>query len=590
MSNTHGLLLARKDLEFSTAKIKSYDSRRYILEDIISRTNQHRNIIECLASVENWLTYSIFMPLADCNLEQYMEQNPFLHSTTVEKAILMERAVGLAEAVIYLQDELESPTYGKLSCFSLDLKPRNILVVTEPDDGKQRWKLSSFGMSLKTATRIRDRNTATQLSLRRRSSQSEIVHEINTLFRRRPRESGTGSIIDYTGSLRGDKTYLAPEVCLKDYPVYKESDLWSLGCVLSVLLSYLQGGNAAVREFAQLREASGVDTFFIFPNKPTVYGSGLSDFKLSDAVREWRIKLLLRTESMLRNEAAVFTSLIRYLDRKVLIVDPKRRRQTTVSDVRDQLVNACNDFYNAANASSTVHQPSNSRIRSLGMRKWLRRRLDGKQHAKEEYLLREEVGGGSNLVTVEALRIPIEEHRSPFGDNGYPSNEGHLELPDDQEHDDDILNAPKKSPGDGATTDLSRRDDDDSVWLVDDGSMSSSAPSIHSHAESGIEEEIPVTEPPSMDDVDNEDQAEEDLDIEHGTAPEPEVLSQEDKRRVIGTNLPWMIDKVFESLSIVYWEPPIPKDRVRARWKCVSIAVPGCILKLSFTDLWRTSL
>jgi serine/threonine protein kinase len=570
MSNTHGLLLARKDLELSTTEIKSYDDRRHILEDIISSTNQHSNIIECLASVENWLTYSIFMPLADCNLEQYMEQNPFLHSTTVEKAILMERAVGLAEAVIYLQDELESPTYGKLSCFSLDLKPRNILVVTEPDDGKQRWKLSSFGMSLKKATRIRERKTATQLYSRRRSSQTEIVHEINTLFRRRPRESDTGSIIDYIGSLRGDKTYLAPEVCLKDYPVYKESDLWSLGCILSVLLSYLQGGNAAVREFAQLREASGVDTFFIFPNKPTFYGSGLSDFKLSDAVREWRIKLLLRTGPMLRNEAAVFTSLIEYLDRKVLIVDPKRRRQTTVRDVRDQLINACNDFHNAANASSIAHQPSNSRIRSLGMRKWLRRRLDGKQHAKEEYLLREEVGGGSSLVTVEAFRIPIEEHRSPFGDNGYPTNEKYLELPGAQNHKEDIFTSPKKGNNDQTLADLDG-EDEESVWLEYDGSIASAAPSIHSHEESGIEEEIPVTEPPLMDDVDDEDQAEEDLDIEYGGAPEPEIPFQEDKRRVISTDLPWIIDKVFESLSVIHWEPPIPKGCVRARWICVSM-------------------
>jgi serine/threonine protein kinase len=497
MSNTHGLRLARKDLELNPTEIRSYDDRRNILQEIISNTKQHSNIIQCLASMENGWTYSIFMPLAECNLEQYMGHGSFTHSAAAEKARLIERFVGLVGAVVYLQDELESSTYGKLSCFSLDLKPRNILVVTVPGDGKQRWKLSNFGMSLTKVTRVRERKTATQLFSSRGSSQGEIVHEMNTLFLKRLRESDIGSIIDDSGISHGHGTYLAPEVCISGFPIYKESDLWSLGCILSVLLSYLQGGTAAVQKFDRVRVASGVETFFTFPKKKRIfYGSDLSDIKLSNAVREWHNKLLLRTESMPRDEAAIFRSLIEYLDRKVLIVDPKRRRQTTVRNFRDQLVYAYKDFHNAANASSTAHQPSNSRIRSLGMRKWLRRRLDGKQHAKEEYLLREELGGGSNLVTVEAFRIPIEEHRSPFGDNGYPSNEGHLELPDDQEHEDDIFNAPEKSPGDWAITDLSRRDDDDSVWLVDDSSMSSAAPSIHSHAGSGIEEEIPRTRDP----------------------------------------------------------------------------------------------
>jgi serine/threonine protein kinase len=567
MSNTHGLRLARKDLELSPTEIRSYDDRRNILQEIISNTKQHSNIIQCLASMENGWTYSIFMPLAECNLEQYMEHGSFTHSAAAEKARLIERFVGLVGAVVYLQEELEPSKHGKLSCFGLNLKPRNILVVTGPDDGKERWKLSSFDKASVKVVRSWERDPETGLSVRRGPIEAEMVHDIKTLFRRRLPRLVVGSTTGHTISPRDSGTFLAPEACIMGYTVHKESDLWSLGCILSVLLSYLYGGQAAVQEFAQLRAG---ETFFTC--RRSLSGPSLKDVELSGAVREWHKNLLLRTESLPRDEAVVFKSLIKYLDRKVLIVDPKRRRQTTARDVRDQLVNACNDFHNAANASSTAHQPSNSRIRSLGMRNWLRRRLDGKQHAKEEYLLREEVGGGSNLVTVEAFRIPIEEHRSPFGDNGYPSNEGHLELPDDQEHEDDIFNAPEKSPGNWAITDSSSRgDDDDSVWLVDDSSMSSAAPSIHSHADTGIEEEIPRTERPTMDDVDDGHQAGEDLDVEYGGAPEPEIPFQEDKRRFISTDLPWMIDKVFESLSVIHWEPPIPKGCVRARWICVSM-------------------
>jgi serine/threonine protein kinase len=542
------------------------------LEDITSNAKQHINIIESLASVEDGLTYSIFMPLAECNLEQYMEQHSMLHSSAVQKAMMIERATGLVGAIIYLHHKLRSPIYSQLPCLNLDLKPRNVLVVVGPDDGKQHWKISGLGISLRRAESARERETTAQFLWGQDLFRGENVHEAKGLFWGRSENSATDATTGYTISRRDQRTYLAPEMCILGHPVREESDLWSLGCILSVLLSYLQGSHAAVCEFAQLRADSGDETFFSLSSNKNTLGQkhfGINDLELSDVARKWHKSLLVRTRALPRNEAAVFRSLIVYLERQMLIVDPERRRYTTLSDVRDQLLDACNDLHNTADVGVIAHQTPDSRTRSLDMRKWLRQRLDGKQQAQEEYLLREERREGSRLGTVEAFRIPIEEYRSPFGGNGYTTIEGDLEMPGAQDHKDEIFTAPKKSRVDWAAVDLNRpkTEDQESLLLEYDSMTSSSAPSIHSHAESAIEDEIPATELPSIDDLDN---GEDDVDLECDTGVEPQAPSQEDTRPVIGMNLPWMIDKVFESLSIVHWEPPIPKDRVRARWICVS--------------------
>jgi serine/threonine protein kinase len=138
MSNDQELRLARKDFELNAAD-RAYEKERDVLREIVRNAKKHNNIMKSLGSLEIGSTYSLFMPLANCDLKRFMEMNPTPPGSPTHKAKFVQCAAGLAGAIVYLHDELESPVYEKLSCFHMDLKPQNILVVIDRDTGEQEW-------------------------------------------------------------------------------------------------------------------------------------------------------------------------------------------------------------------------------------------------------------------------------------------------------------------------------------------------------------------------------------------------------------------------------------------------------------------
>jgi serine/threonine protein kinase len=140
-------------------------------------------------------------------------------------------------------------TFEKLSCFHLDLKPRNILVVIEKDESTnefvQRWKLSDFNMSKAKARH----HAADTKSLQRSWTLPEKIYDFNELFQRRRPNVSDPSMTMPTANPRGDGTYSAPEARNPGGKVQAESDTWSLGCVLCVVFSYLDSGAKGVEEF-----------------------------------------------------------------------------------------------------------------------------------------------------------------------------------------------------------------------------------------------------------------------------------------------------------------------------------------------------
>jgi serine/threonine protein kinase len=343
--------LARKDFELNSEE-RAHEKERDVISEIVRNAKQHKNIMKSLGSLEIGLTYSLFMPLADCDLKQYMERYPSPPSSSKQKAEIMDCAVGLAGAIVYLQDELETPFYEKLSCFHMDLKPQNILVVKDPKTGKYQWKLSDFNMSRVKMKRI---ETIDQTTLRRSMTASEKVYDINKLFRRRI-PVATESSVDYTINRRGAGTYLAPEACIENHPVHAESDTWSLGCVLSVVLSYLYGGQEAVQAYSNMRGKDGSDRFFY------AKGGGeklhkLSDARVNNAVKKWHQHLRDMTKKESPTESAIFAKLIEFLDHKVLVIDPKRRKDTSANEIRNKLIVAFKEFGNIVDPPF-VHRPA----------------------------------------------------------------------------------------------------------------------------------------------------------------------------------------------------------------------------------------
>jgi len=365
MVNDREKIFARKDFELN-AEDRAYEKERDVLREIVRSAKQHNNIMKSLGSLENGSVYSIFMPLADCDLKQYMERNPAPPGSPTEKARIVQCSVGLAGAIVYLHEELESPAYEKLSCFHMDLKPQNILVVIDPASREMSWRLSDFNMSRVKMKRSR-RPADEQMALKRSFTFNDNVYEINKIFKRRTPDTTDASASNFTINRRGYGTYLAPEACIEGYPLQAESDTWSLGCVISLIFSYLHGGQAAVTTFAELRYATkGLDSFFVFT------GNGSDSHKLknahvNEAVKRWHNQLRMETKRRDADEGIIFERMIKFLGNDVLVVDPKQREKTTAKVIRERLIEAYNAFKSMALMGPVSPKISKSKFRLSGM-------------------------------------------------------------------------------------------------------------------------------------------------------------------------------------------------------------------------------
>lgn len=333
MSNPPGgkkLELARKDFVL-TARDGAYDREREVLREIVRNVRNNSNIMESWGSLEFGTTYSLFMPLANCDLMEYMESRTQPQSFG-EKAAFVKCAVDLAGAIDFLHEQLVSPNYEKLSCFHMDLKPQNILVVIRKSDGVHTWKLSDFNMS-----RVKGRkNPGLQ------PNRSPTFYDINKLFKQEKPIVPTSSLGDTTVNRRGTGTYLAPEACIGD-SVQAESDIWSLGCVISIVFTYMCEGFSGVQGFSKLRSLKSrdlTDCFFTLSRKRDL--PKISDAVLNDGVPRWLKQL--RTTQPTDSEKAILEDLTRFLEKQVFVIDPARRRSTTADQIRAKLVDAFNGY------------------------------------------------------------------------------------------------------------------------------------------------------------------------------------------------------------------------------------------------------
>ena len=319
------LVLARKDFVLTGA----YDREREVLREIVRNVRNNSNIMESWGSLEFGTTYSLFMFLADCDLMKYMETRTRPQSFD-EKAAFVKCAVDLSGAIDFLHEQLVSPNYEKLSCFHMDLKPQNILVVIR--HGVHTWKVSDFNMS-----RVKGRKNPNL-----QPNRSLTFYDINKLFKQEKPIVPTSSLGDSTVNRRGIGTYLAPEACIGD-SVQAESDIWSLGCVISVVFTYMCEGFPGIENFSKLRSLKSrdsTDCFFTLSRPRDLPKIG--DAVLNEGVTRWLKKL--RTTQPTGSEKTILEDLTRFLERQVFIIDPTRRKSTTAEQIRVKLVDAFNGY------------------------------------------------------------------------------------------------------------------------------------------------------------------------------------------------------------------------------------------------------
>ncbi|KAL4925370.1 kinase-like domain-containing protein [Aspergillus undulatus] len=272
--------LARKDFK----RQQSFTVELDVLRAIMKQPQKHDHLVMVLAILQYGDTNSLFFPLADCDLHQYL--NGKYHgdkpapSTLEGKSAIFNRGVALAGALAFLHGG-----FGGAVCLHLDLKPSNVLVYDAYGADKEIWKITDFGL-----TRVRNREY-----------------------------SSVGPGIE--------GIYLPPECATPGDKVDTRSDVWSFGCIFSLVITYMIYGTSGVKDFTEKRgERPEGDYFYITSKKSTP--------RVSPAVASW-FDRLRRSAPSNETESRVIRESLDYLQRKVL--HPIRQERAAAKDVESAL-------------------------------------------------------------------------------------------------------------------------------------------------------------------------------------------------------------------------------------------------------------
>ncbi|GIC92811.1 uncharacterized protein Aud_009284 [Aspergillus udagawae] len=248
--NRKPTLLARKDFRLQHA----FEEELKVLRKIMRRPERHDHLVPLLAILQHDTTYSLFFPLAACDLTTYFDRqhDPPGPGALDEKKALYHRGVALAGALAFLHRG-----FSDMSCYHLDLKPRNILVYNNAHMADEVWKITDFGLS-----RVR--------------------------VKAQPPNDG-----DSTMTIGVQGTYLAPECAVAGAKVSALSDVWSFGCIFSLVLTFMVKGGKGINEFSTRRgEQPNGDLFYTNPTEPQVSPADNknSEARVAAAAGGWELR------------------------------------------------------------------------------------------------------------------------------------------------------------------------------------------------------------------------------------------------------------------------------------------------------------
>lgn len=145
---------------------------------------------------------------------------------------LINEVAGLANALDYLHDGLHLADGEHVICVHHDIKPENILIFHDHMSPVGRWKITDFGVS------------------RLKKAQSDSDDHVVYPYYHIPKAPASLTI-----PKRPMGSFQAPEVeRQKEKVVGIQSDIWSLGCVLCLVLAYAIGGTSLVKTFDETRK------------------------------------------------------------------------------------------------------------------------------------------------------------------------------------------------------------------------------------------------------------------------------------------------------------------------------------------------
>ncbi|GKU03036.1 serine threonine protein kinase [Fusarium langsethiae] len=295
-------VIARKDFKFEAEA--SFEKEWEAVTSILNSTQQHNNIVKCFGAIVTEgpsSKFSLLMPLADMDLDEYMQRYPeAIINDRGARQRLLKAAMGLAAGLAFLHGGLETKDGGEsLICYHMDLKPTNVLVFDVNSD--MTWKLSDFGLS-----RVKQKR--------------QPVFDISKIFQRRGRDQSSKATA--TVNLRGDGTYLPREAQDEGKTMDEKSDVWSLGCIVSLLFTFMEEGLQGIDPFSDSRHKysnNGCDVFYQH-NKTT------STYSINKGVKKQHEKLIEAAKERNATEGEILSFILKWLETEVLAINQDRRR------------------------------------------------------------------------------------------------------------------------------------------------------------------------------------------------------------------------------------------------------------------------
>ncbi|KAK2744436.1 hypothetical protein FQN55_006763 [Onygenales sp. PD_40] len=216
------------------------------LKQLSSSLRKHDRVVRHLATIAFELQFNIILPLADCDLEEFLKRDTI---DDIPMQELVFEAQSIADALHCLHEWIQQ-SQGRVVCFHMDLKPSNILVFPSNSSRTGTWKISDFGISTFAAYSEGDAYYA--------SSEATV----STAAFNYSETSSTSTI--GTTPPRGFGTYQAPEV---GHPrAYgTRSDVWSFGCILTRVLCRGLDGVVGLETFDE-RRGTEDDRISKYPN------------------------------------------------------------------------------------------------------------------------------------------------------------------------------------------------------------------------------------------------------------------------------------------------------------------------------------
>jgi serine/threonine protein kinase len=254
--------------------------------------------------------YNILYDWADCDLRCLLDlaHSAFLDSPGAPRRVL-EEASNLIGALSFLHRDLVLPVVGSCICCHMDLKPENILVFFYGDSFS--LKISDLGVSkIKADPHSDSRPNHQEFNPKK----PQLTPDLRKLTPRTTK----------TTPGRGHGQFQAPE--MNQPRVGRSSDVWSMGCILIVMIIRTFEGIKVLEQFEKVEIMTSND-YFHYKDE-----GGKTDIK--PAVKEWLTRIergpsayvkALRELRMEQDETVVILKPLAELIGESLKIDGKKR-------------------------------------------------------------------------------------------------------------------------------------------------------------------------------------------------------------------------------------------------------------------------